>query len=165
MSSRRLERMGLESFIVECLSARGILTAKDLLETSPLALMVYLDLSLVDANKIILHVSSKIAFARNSTALEILRARSQQNLYLRTGIGELDSAMRGGLNIGSISEICGPPGRMNSNTTLLVGVNFPCFFILEDPMQLQLPRSSKCSNVAMVFLSDLDCEFLYYRCW
>jgi Rad51 len=114
--------MGLESFIVECLSARGISTAKDLLETSPLALMVYLDLSLADANKIISHVSSKIAFARNSTALELLRARSQQNLYLRTGLKELDTAMRGGLNIGTISEICGPPGRRNMNTILIVAV-------------------------------------------
>lgn len=147
MSSRRLERMGLESFIVECLSARGILTAKDLLETSPLALMVYLDLSLVDANKIILHVSSKIAFARNSTALEILRARSQQNLYLRTGIGELDSAMRGGLNIGTISEICGPPGRMNSNTTQLVDVHFPCFFMLEDPTRRIFKTIHRCNDI------------------
>ena len=132
MSSRRLDRMGLESFIVECLSARGISTAKDLLETSPLALMVYLDLSLADANKIISHVSSKIAFARNSTALELLRARSEQNLYLRTGIKELDTAMRGGLNIGTISEICGPPGRTIINTTpplSVRGVDLPCFSI------------------------------------
>jgi Rad51 len=110
MSSRRLDRLGLKSFEVECLSARGILTAKDLLEMSPLQIMIYLDLSLVEANNIILHVSSKIASAKNHTALELLHIRSQRNYYLSTGIDELDAAMRGGLNIGTISEICGPPG-------------------------------------------------------
>lgn len=110
MSSRRLDRLGLKSFEVECLSARGILTAKDLLEMSPLQIMIYLDLSLVEANNIIQHVSSKIASAKNHTALELLNSRSQRINYLSTGIDGLDTLMRGGLNIGTISEICGPPG-------------------------------------------------------
>ena len=40
MASRKLERLDLERFIVERLAARGITTARDLLEVSPLAIMV-----------------------------------------------------------------------------------------------------------------------------
>jgi hypothetical protein len=125
MASRRLDRLGLEIFVVERLSARGITTARDLLETSPLTLMIYLDLSLIDANKIINQASSKIASVKNHTALELLHKRSQDNYYLSTGIKELDVAMRGGLNIGTISEICGPPGNF-----LTTSVNY----IIDDIM-------------------------------
>ena len=111
MSSRRLDRMGLDDFTVERLADRGIKTAKDLLEMSPLVLMIYLDLSLADANKIIMQASARIASTKSSSALELLQARSQQNYYGSTGINGLDAALRGGLNIGTITEICGPPGK------------------------------------------------------
>ena len=110
MGSRKLERMDLDRFIVERLSARGITTAKDLLEMSPLALMVFLDISLEEAKEITLKVCVKIAGSKNQTALELLNTRALQCNNLPTGIKELDSALRGGLVIGSITEICGPPG-------------------------------------------------------
>ena len=109
MGSRKLDRMGLDKFVVERLSVRGITTAKDLLETSPFAIVIFLDISLIEAKSIISKVCAKIA-NKNQTALELLNARELRCNNLPTGIKDLDSVMRGGLNIGSISEICGPPG-------------------------------------------------------
>ena len=101
--------MGLDKFVVERLSVRGITTAKDLLETSPFAIAIFLDISLIEANTIISKVCAKIA-NKNQTALELLKARELRCNNLPTGIKDLDSIMKGGLNVGSISEICGPPG-------------------------------------------------------
>ena len=103
--------MGLDDFTVERLADRGVKTAKDLLELSPLTVMVYLDLSLADANKIIMQASARIASTKSRSALELLQTRSHQSYYISTGIKGLDTAMRGGLNIGTITEICGPPGK------------------------------------------------------
>jgi RAD51-like protein 1 len=96
-----------------------MITAKDLLETSPLALMIYLDMSLIDAKKIINQACNRIASEKNHTALELLQIRLQQNFYLSTGLKDLDVAMRGGISIGTISEICGPPGV--GKTQLCIG--------------------------------------------
>ena len=109
MGSRKLDRMGLDKFVVERLSFRGITTAKDLLETSPFAIAIFLDISLIEAKTIISKVCAKIA-NKNQTALELLKARELRCNNLPTGIKDLDSIMKGGLNVGSISEICGPPG-------------------------------------------------------
>lgn len=114
MGSRKLDRMGLDKFVVERLSARGIMTAKDLVEMSPFAIVVFLDISLDEAKKIVSIVCAKIA-NKNQTALELLNAREVQCNNLPTGIRNLDTVMRGGLNIGSISEICGPPGVFHQN--------------------------------------------------
>lgn len=67
MASRKLERMGLEQLIVERLAMRGIVTARDLLEVSPFAVMIYLNISLLEANNIALQVSSRISMNKNQT--------------------------------------------------------------------------------------------------
>jgi RecA/RadA recombinase len=81
--------------------------------------MIYLDMSLIDAKKIITQASNRIASDKNHTALELLQIRLQQNFYLSTGLKDLDVAMRGGIDIGTISEICGAPGV--GKTQLCIG--------------------------------------------
>ena len=109
-SSRPIQRLGLDVGIVERLKGVSIHTLKDLLTTSPLVLMLSLDISLSEAELIQKQASTKVACDRNHTALELLQTRTQQRIYLPTGLQKLDSIMLGGLNMGTITEITGPPG-------------------------------------------------------
>ena len=109
-STRPIQRLGLDAGIVERLKGISINTLKDLLTTSPLVLMLSLDISLYEAELIQKQASAKVAGDRNHTALELLQTRAQQRIYLPTGIQKLDSIMLGGLNMGTITEITGPPG-------------------------------------------------------
>jgi RAD51-like protein 1 len=109
MSSRRLDRVGLDPFVIECFSRNGVSTVGDLLLASPLSLMLYADLSLRDVRNLILKVSDKIS-CKPTSALDILHKRAQKKQFLSTGLNCLDVALKGGLLIGCISEISGPPG-------------------------------------------------------
>jgi hypothetical protein len=111
MSTRRLERLGLDAFLLERLGSLGICTAKDLLETCPLVLMIHLDLSKRQLDRLIMKVSEAIVGAKCATALELLSLRKRTVRHMKTGIPLLDIHMRGGLNVGCISEVCGPPGE------------------------------------------------------
>lgn len=51
---------------------------------------------------------------KSSTALSVLQERQARKSFIRTGVEELDLKLKGGLLIGSISEICGPPGMGKS---------------------------------------------------
>jgi RAD51-like protein 1 len=109
MANRLLERFELDRSIIDKLKSFGIQTARDLLSTSSFALMVYLDISLNEAQSIILKISENI-YPKPNSALEIYRERSKKRIFLSTGLNELDDAMKGGIPISCISEVCGPPG-------------------------------------------------------
>ena len=110
MATRRIERLGLDGTIVERLKEKGFMTLKDLLAASPLTLMLSLDVSLNEAENMQRSASAKAVADRSRTALELLQARAQQRIYLPTGVAKLDATMNGGLNVGTITEISGPPG-------------------------------------------------------
>lgn len=109
MSSRRLERVGLDPVICEAFARNGVSTVGDLLLASPLALMLYADLSLAQVKEILAMVSDKV-HCKSTSALELLHKRAQTKRFLSTGLSNLDSALKGGLLVGCISEISGPPG-------------------------------------------------------
>lgn len=109
MSSRKLDRVGLESHICDAFARNGVSTVGDLLLASPLSLMLYGDLSLVQVKEIISIVSEKVQ-SKPTSALELLHTRAQTKRFLATGLSNLDIALKGGLLVGCISEISGPPG-------------------------------------------------------
>lgn len=66
------------------------------------------DLSYDNAIDLLASVSSKLVHSR--TALQVLEEKSQRSCFLSTGMKSLDYFLQGGLIIGTISEVCGPPG-------------------------------------------------------
>lgn len=109
MSSRKLDRLNIDPKICNSLDKIGIKTARDLIEANIITIMTSTDLSLQDAKNLINTISEKIT-GKNVTAFDILNERLQKKCYLSTGISLLDEAMRGGLLVGCINEIVGPPG-------------------------------------------------------
>ena len=108
MASRRLDRLGLDAIVCDRLQQSGIVTVRDVLTATPLALMLLADMSLGEVNSLFNDIAAKV-HGKPATALEILRERVNKERFLLTGIPPLDQAMKGGLLIGCISEICGAP--------------------------------------------------------
>jgi hypothetical protein len=118
MTSWRLERYGLDAEVIHKLGKVGIESAKDLMEASTFALMVQLDLGKSEVENIVEKVSGHLVMKKCQTALELLQSRVARFLFLPTGIPHLDSHMRGGLSVGCITEICGPPGTSPTQVQL-----------------------------------------------
>lgn len=109
MASRPLQRMGIDSGVVNAWSQVGISTAGELLQASPLLLMQAADLSLAQVQAILQDVSQRLA-PTTTTALQYLLQREKSKRFLGTGFQPLDAALKGGLLLGSITDICGPSG-------------------------------------------------------
>lgn len=110
MASRPLARVrGIEPNVVQLLHAAGITTIRDLFMASTLKIMSVANLSLCDAQRIV-SAASEAAVPESATALSCLRDRATKQRYLACGIDELDKALQGGLPLGTLSDICGPPG-------------------------------------------------------
>jgi len=110
--ARKLDRLGIDAEIVERLAKHNINTVHDYyrVSMSPLLLMNYTNLSLIDLKRLSTLISNK-THVKPSTALEMLHSRSQMKRFLSTGIESFDRNMRGGLLVGCINEIVGAPGR------------------------------------------------------
>jgi len=108
MADRPLARCGVSALVVTQLAKVDVHSCKDLLEASVPKIMSA-DMSLKEAKKLIREVSEKIAPVP-ITALQMLHDRSSMNRFLPSGLALLDDKMRGGLIIGGISEVVGPPG-------------------------------------------------------
>ena len=110
--ARKLDRLGIDAEIVERLAKHNINTVHDYyrISMSPLLLMNYTNLPLIDLKRLSTLISNK-THVKPSTALEILHSRSQMKRFLSTGIESFDRNMRGGLLVGCINEIVGAPGR------------------------------------------------------
>lgn len=109
MAKRVLTRIGLPSETCSSLASIGVTTCGELLLTSPLTIMSACDVSYQEALQLIYLVSEKIAPAP-MTALQSLQQRRKQSVYLATGLVPLDRALRGGLLLGTITDLCGAPG-------------------------------------------------------
>jgi RAD51-like protein 1 len=109
MSTRKLERLRLDPLIVEKLSSHGIQTVQEFFNTSPYVLMSLANISMQEVSDMISLVSERIC-PKSSNALVILHELKKKTRFISTGIASLDVLMKGGLLIGSINEICGPPG-------------------------------------------------------
>ena len=109
MANRKLERMGIDTHICERFTRSGITTVREFITTSPIVLMLIADLSMKEVKDLVAMVSERVS-CKSQNALAIMLDRTKKKRVLSTGIGKLDSAMKGGLLLGSISEICGSPG-------------------------------------------------------
>lgn len=70
--------------------------------------MYLADVGIDQAEEMLQRASSKIV--HHETILNLLQRRKMTANYLPTGIQRLDSILCGGLILGTISEVCGPPG-------------------------------------------------------
>jgi len=109
MANRRLERAGVERVVCERLSEINVTTVRDLLSMSSIQLMLQANMGLKEADELIAAVSEKVC-PKPRNVLELLLDRSKENMFLGCGVNQMDLALKGGLPIGSISEICGTPG-------------------------------------------------------
>ena len=101
--------MGIDPFVCEKLAKNGVTTVREILSACPLMLMLQSDLSMKLVKDIIATVSDKV-HSKPQSALMVMHARSQTSRFLSTGVSKFNTAMKGGLMVGSISEICGAPG-------------------------------------------------------
>lgn len=62
-----------------------------------------------EVNELIAAVSERVS-SQSQSALMAMQARMQKTRHLSCGISAFDAALKGGLLVGSISEICGAPG-------------------------------------------------------
>jgi RAD51-like protein 1 len=111
MTTRRLERCGVDNAICSNLARHGIHTVGDMFNTNMLSLMVFAEVSMEEIKAVVQVVSGRVRPTPRS-ALEILNAHTQSSTsrYLSTGLKEIDTAMKGGLLMGCINEIVGAPG-------------------------------------------------------
>jgi RecA/RadA recombinase len=70
--------------------------------------MYLADIGIHEADILLQQASSKII--HHETIFSLLQRRNMTANYLPTGIQRLDPILCGGLILGTISEVCGPPG-------------------------------------------------------
>jgi RecA/RadA recombinase len=87
----------------------NISTVRELLHTSPIVIMLLADIGMKEVNELIAMVSEKTC-PNPQNALITMHARLQKKRHLSCGVEKFDTALKGGLLVGSISEICGAPG-------------------------------------------------------
>jgi RAD51-like protein 1 len=109
MSGRRLARVGLENDIVNGLSARGVNTARELLELTAEDISELLDVSLQDAKAVQSRVAQTVC-PEPVTVLALLQRRATEPHHLSFDLKPLDEALRGGIPVGGITELVGPAG-------------------------------------------------------
>lgn len=109
MANRKLERLGVDSSVCQRLSVANITTVRELLTSSPLVLMLITGVDMKEVNALIALISEKIA-SQPQNALMAMHSRMQKARHLSSGVDLFDKALKGGLLVGSISEICGAPG-------------------------------------------------------
>lgn len=96
--------------LVSKLEKIGITTAKDLLDSNKYYLMNQLSLSLKDIDIILYEASGNLFDQNKVTCLELYNETVNSKKYMSTSVTTIDNALRGGLPIGSITEIVGSPG-------------------------------------------------------
>eukprot|EP00937_MAST-01D_sp_MAST-1D-sp2_P002853 g2853.t1 len=105
--------------MLQKLQKLGSRTAKDLLAFSELVLVQCLDVSHDTAARILRTVSLAVA-PPLCTALTAYHERQQQLNFLPTQIPALDRALKGGVPVGSITELVGPAGVGKTQMALML---------------------------------------------
>lgn len=120
-NSRPLIRLQLDADVVAQLAAINVVTAVDLFKVNPLIVLQHTRISL-DAFRAIQQAVGKRLAPAPTTALELLQQRFQSDYtrVLSTNMPSLDTALHGGLLMGSITDICGLPGT--GKTQFCMGV-------------------------------------------
>jgi RAD51-like protein 1 len=120
--SRSLQRLGIEEHLVSQLSAGGFVTVGDLISASPLLLMQTCNLSWKDADQLIARLSHRIS-PHPMNVKDLYDSRRLKFNFISTGIANLDKALEKGLLLGTLSDICGPPGIGKTQFCLTLAVH------------------------------------------
>jgi RecA/RadA recombinase len=155
--SRLLKRTGISSTLCDALSTIGITTCSDLLTTSPLIIMTCCDLSYAETIALIHEISSKVIPLKHNTALSYLKERQKEAKTLLTGFSELDQALKGGLLLGTITDICGPPGI--GKTQLCMSCSLHTLVASNHERLVNHTLSSSSNIVVSVIYIDAECKF------
>jgi RAD51-like protein 1 len=170
MANKRLERIKhLAQAQVEALASVGILTSRDLLTANVFALCGQVDtLGYDDIMHIRLKVCESIA-PKSISALGLLHKKRPPSAansdvttvvsdsYLPSGLTSLDAAMHGGLAVGTITEIVGPPGIGKSQFCMNVCVQLLLRNISRYPQSF--PNSTDESEAADIIYIDTELKF------
>lgn len=151
LSSKPLTRAGLDEASLGKLTRSGFLTMQQVVDLDPLVLCGMCDMSLVEAQATICKVSEKLG-SRPVTALQMLQQRMSKRQFLPTGLASLDRAMGGGLLVGCISEVCGPPGVGKTQLCLSTSVQAIAQRMREEGVE-------KVASHATVFYIDTESKF------
>jgi RAD51-like protein 1 len=121
MSSRRLRRLPFDDEVKEKLSKAGVSTAKDMLDRSPLELMKTLNASHDDVKEW-LRIAALAVAPKPCIAWQQLQARKQRTTFLATGLDALDKALRGGISVGTVTELVGPAGVGKTQFAMMLSI-------------------------------------------
>lgn len=123
MSGQRLlSRLQVVSALqLQQLNRIGIYSVGDLLNANPLQITSYTDISYSDFKALLLEVSSRVV-SEPISALALLKKRLQRSHFLSTGLPLLDEALRGGLPVGVLCDLCGLPGAGKSQFCMFVTI-------------------------------------------
>jgi RecA/RadA recombinase len=157
--SRLLKRTGISVAFCDALSTIGITTCSDLLTASPLVIMTCCDLSYVETIALIHEISTKVTPLKHNTALTYLKERQKESKTLLTGFSELDQALKGGLLLGTVTDICGPPGIGKTQLCMSCALHTLVASNRERLMNHTLASSSSADSAISVIYIDAECKF------
>ena len=115
MAHRSLDRgFQISPVLVARLKQHGVNTVRELMELSTLDFLSY-DINYTDAQEILMKVSSKVSNVRylgtaGSLWKKNMEVVNENDSIVSTGLNLLDTHLRGGLKVGTITEVCGAPG-------------------------------------------------------
>ncbi|CAD7697991.1 unnamed protein product [Ostreobium quekettii] len=123
MATRPLARMGIEATLLSKLKARNLNTAQDVLTSTQLDLIEILeDVTETEIEALVLAVSKHVA-PTPARAYELQHQTTPKGRHLPTCIQELDTALRGGIPSGSLTELVGPAGVGKTQFCLQLSVS------------------------------------------
>ncbi|GAQ85938.1 putative DNA repair protein RAD51 [Klebsormidium nitens] len=132
MGSKEISRLNIEGLVAHRLKSRRLETAKDVLCKTELDLVELLDLPADVVAKAVAAISQNVAPTRR-TVLEMYMDQQQPgdiqggHLHtdlpkLPTNLPSLDDALRGGVPLGSITELVGPAGVGKTQLCLMLSI-------------------------------------------
>ncbi|XP_071963578.1 DNA repair protein RAD51 homolog 2-like [Antedon mediterranea] len=146
MASKKVNRIGLQESLVDHLLKNNITTCQDLLCKNSVELLSILGVSLRQVEEVVLKTSEACA-PESQTALQLKKRFTQdQPGYIATTLESIDTALHGGLQVGTITEIAGPSGCGKTQFCMMLTV------------QAMLPSRSGGLNGAVAYI-DTESAF------
>lgn len=119
MASKKLRRAGVSQELCELLKRHHVESCKDLLSLTPLEVMRVAGLSYHNALALLRSVSRHCA-PPVTTLLELWKSKSES--FFSTSLPALDDLLRGGLPLGTITEVAGPSGCGKTQMCVMLSI-------------------------------------------
>eukprot|EP00002_Diphylleia_rotans_P029726 TRINITY_DN6071_c0_g1_i4.p1 TRINITY_DN6071_c0_g1~~TRINITY_DN6071_c0_g1_i4.p1 ORF type:complete len:373 (+),score=77.00 TRINITY_DN6071_c0_g1_i4:47-1165(+) len=122
MASRLLSRVGLSPLLASRLHTANIRTCKDALGCTVYEFAQKAEISVLEAQEIMTRISEEI-LPNPTTLLELLSNQRQGSQpYIETVCPRINETMKGGVHIGSVTEVVGPCGLGKTQFCFALGV-------------------------------------------